>query len=258
MKAKMAASIVSMLILVFAYSSIAGTLIYQYDELNRLTQAQYPDGTVIDYSYDTVGNRLARVLADGDNDDDGLPNSLEETTCTDPEDADTDDDGILDGVEDANHNGAVDPGETDPCNVDTDGDGIQDGTELGYTLSDIGPDTDTSVFIADADPDTTTDPVNDDSDDDGLTDGEEDVNFNGLREATETDPNDDDTDDDGYTDGQEVAAGSDPLDPNSHPGGHQVPVMGLPGFVLSLLLLLGIGTIAIKKRNGLTPPPGSC
>ena len=41
-------------------------------------------------------------------------------------DPDDDNDGIEDGVEDANHSGTVDAGETDPCNPDTDGDGFSD------------------------------------------------------------------------------------------------------------------------------------
>ena len=93
------------------------------------------------------------------------------------------------GVEDANQNGVVDAGETDPCLTDTDGDGIQDGTESGLTLADIGPDTDTGVFIPDADPATTTDPLNADSDNDGIADGEEDLNHNGAVDGNETDPN---------------------------------------------------------------------
>jgi hypothetical protein len=109
-------------------------------------------------------------------------------STTDPLDADTDDDGILDGWEDANHNGLVDPGETDPCNADTDGDGIQDGTELGYTLGDIGPDTDTAVFQPDLDLSTTTDPLNPDTDGDGISDGEEDTNHNGRVDPGESDP----------------------------------------------------------------------
>jgi hypothetical protein len=104
-------------------------------------------------------------------------------------DADTDDDGIPDVVEDANQNGVVDPGETDPCNADTDGDGIQDGTELGYTLSDIGPDTDTDVFQPDLDSSTTTNPLNSDTDGDGLSDGQEDTNHNGMFDPGELDPN---------------------------------------------------------------------
>ena len=124
-----------------------------------------------------------------DSDGDGLFDYLEDQYCTDPNDADTDDDGILDGVEDANHNGVVDIAETDPCNVDTDGDGIQDGTELGYTLEDIGSDTDINIFQPDLDPSTTTDPLNVDTDGDGLNDGAEDLNHNGQVDEGETDPN---------------------------------------------------------------------
>jgi hypothetical protein len=124
-----------------------------------------------------------------DTDGDGLPDSLENTTCIDPFDADTDDDGISDGVEDANHNGVMDYGETDPCDIDTDDDGIQDGTELGHTLDDIGPDTDTDIFQPDIDPSTTTDPLDADTDDDGLLDGEEDTNHNGRVDPGESDPN---------------------------------------------------------------------
>jgi hypothetical protein len=125
---------------------------------------------------------------DADSDGDALPDSLENTTCTDPYDTDTDDDGILDGWEDMNHNGVVDPGETDPCNADTDGDGIQDGTELGYTSDDIGPDTATAIFQPDLDPSTATDPLKKDTDGDGINDGEEDANHNGRVDPGETDP----------------------------------------------------------------------
>ena len=76
---------------------------------------------------------------------------------------------------------------TDPSKIDSDGDGVQDGTELGVTLSDIGSDTDTSIFIPDADPSTTSDPLNADSDGDGLTDGQEDSNFNGMVDPGESD-----------------------------------------------------------------------
>jgi hypothetical protein len=134
---------------------------------------------------------------DADTDDDGILDGVEDANQngivdsgeTDPLDGDTDDDGILDGVEDANHNGMVDSGETDPCNVDTDGEGVQDGTELGYTLADIGPDTDTSIFQPDLDPTTTTDALNPDTDGDGANDGEEDINHNGRIDPGETDPN---------------------------------------------------------------------
>jgi Carboxypeptidase regulatory-like domain len=129
------------------------------------------------------------VSTDPDSDGDGLSDSLENTGCTDPDDADTDDDGILDGIEDANHNGVVNAGETNPCNSDSDGDGIQDGTEVGLTLTDVGPDTAGGVFIPDVDPASTTDPTLADSDGDGTDDGDEDANHNGRVDAGESDPN---------------------------------------------------------------------
>jgi hypothetical protein len=124
-----------------------------------------------------------------DFDGDGISDAAENTsTCLDAKDADTDDDGIADGDEDTNKNGVKDSGETNPCRLDTDNDGIQDGTELGFTLNDIGPDTDTSIFQPDLDPTTTSNPLDDDSDDDGQLDGEEDRNQNGRLDAGETDP----------------------------------------------------------------------
>jgi hypothetical protein len=104
-------------------------------------------------------------------------------------DADTDDDGILDNVEDSNHNGIVDAGETDLNEIDTDGDGIQDGTEMSLTLTGIGAGTDTGVFQPDLDNATTTDPLDPDSDNDGWSDGLEDLNKNGRLDAGESDPN---------------------------------------------------------------------
>jgi len=77
---------------------------------------------------------------------------------------------------------------TDPNNPDTDGDGIQDGTELGYTLADVGSDTDTNVFQPDQDPGTTTNPLNSDTDRDGLSDGQEDTNHDGAVNNDERDP----------------------------------------------------------------------
>lgn len=125
-----------------------------------------------------------------DTDQDGLRDKIENSICSDPNDSDTDNDGILDGTEDANHNGIVDGGETDPCNPDSDGDGLQDGTELGLTLDDIGNDTDTDVFIADEDPSSKTIPTLSDSDGDTISDGDEDLNKNGRVDDLEGDPND--------------------------------------------------------------------
>ena len=137
------------------------------------------------------------------------------STTTDPIDSDSDDDGIPDGEEDADRNGAADPGETDAANADSDGDGLQDGTESGLTAADVGPGTDPGLFVPDADPTTTTDPVDPDSDGDGLTDGQEDVNGDGAFDRDpngdgdftdgETDPNNRDTDGDLLEDGEEDA-----------------------------------------------------
>ncbi|MDB4442343.1 hypothetical protein N9219_02870 [bacterium] len=125
-----------------------------------------------------------------DTDGDGIPDVIETASvCLNANNADTDDDCIPDGVEDANHDGSLDFNETDPCDIDTDNDGIQDGTELGYTLSDANPDTNTGIFQPDLDPSTTTNPLDDDTDNDGVLDGEEDANHNGKIDLGETDPN---------------------------------------------------------------------
>ncbi len=123
-----------------------------------------------------------------DADGDGLPDVLENAVaCLDPQDADTDDDGLLDGEEDGNYNGVVDPGETDPCRGDTDRDGIQDGTEAGITTG-HPTDTDPTVFQPDLDPASTTDPLDADSDGDGFRDGNEDSDANGRVDPGEDDP----------------------------------------------------------------------
>jgi uncharacterized protein (TIGR03382 family) len=146
-----------------------------------------------------------------DSDGDGLSDVLERETGTDPFDDDTDDDGLMDGVEDANHNGVVDPGETNPRISDSDGDGLTDGLELGLAQPQ-GTGTDPALFRADADPATMTDPLRADTDGDELKDGEEDANHNGRVDAQETDPNKADTDDDGLSDGVEVK-GENPTNP---------------------------------------------
>ena len=40
----------------------AATTSYKYDSLNRLTQVTYSDGSVIKYTYDAAGNRLAQTI----------------------------------------------------------------------------------------------------------------------------------------------------------------------------------------------------
>ncbi|MDD5751898.1 MAG: hypothetical protein PHS73_05270, partial [Candidatus Peribacteraceae bacterium] len=46
---------------------------------------------------------------------------------TNPLSRDSDGDGLIDGIEDANHNGHTDANETDPMQWDTDRDGLPDG-----------------------------------------------------------------------------------------------------------------------------------
>lgn len=200
----------------------AASVEYTYDSLNRLVKTIYSDGiktVTVEYEYDDAGN-MTKYIPPPDTDEDGIIDAIEETTCTNPNDEDTDNDLIPDGIEDANKDGSIDPGETDPCDADTDddgvldgwedkdhdgildsgetdplnydsdSDGIQDGTELGYTMDNIGPDTDVGVFQPDLDPETTTDPLDADTDNDGLEDGEEDKNMNGRVDPEETDPND--------------------------------------------------------------------
>jgi YD repeat-containing protein len=47
---------ISIFVSVVAY---AGSVTYTYDDLNRLTKAEYEDGRVIQYTYDAAGNRTA-------------------------------------------------------------------------------------------------------------------------------------------------------------------------------------------------------
>jgi YD repeat-containing protein len=57
--------ILSILFCFFVSLSFAGTTAYQYDDLNRLIRAQYPDGKVIEYTYDAAGNRVSKVITGG-------------------------------------------------------------------------------------------------------------------------------------------------------------------------------------------------
>ena len=135
-----------------------------------------------------------------DTDGDGINDEIEiEITGTDPTNPDSDGDGILDGTEDLNQNGVVDPGETDPnvFDTDSDGDGIADATE-----DDLGYDAD--------DPD---------MDDDGVCDGPntvsgtcvggEDLDLDGQLDPGESNPASADTDCDAVGDGEEIERGTD-------------------------------------------------
>ncbi|NTV15095.1 MAG: hypothetical protein HGA96_14385 [Desulfobulbaceae bacterium] len=132
-----------------------------------------PDG-IEDADHDGIvdsdeGDPRTANTSPTDTDHDGLIDYLENLTCTDPQLRDSDGDLLPDGIEDANHNGLVDSGETNPCvkdAPDSDGDGLID------YLENL----------------TCTDPQLPDSDGDLLPDGTEDANHNGLVDSGETNP----------------------------------------------------------------------
>jgi YD repeat-containing protein len=106
----------------------AGAVTYTYDDLNRLTKAEYTNGTVIAYTYDAAGNRTqVTEVAYQDSDSDGIPDVVDGTGDPDNDgllnylDPDSDGDGLPDSVE-----AGADP--TNP--VDTDGDGTPDYLDL--------------------------------------------------------------------------------------------------------------------------------
>ncbi|WP_369855609.1 carboxypeptidase regulatory-like domain-containing protein [Candidatus Thalassolituus haligoni] len=148
---------------------------------------------------------LGTGINDADSDNDNLSDGDEVSLGTDPLDSDSDDDGLADGAEAAV--GA------DPLLADTDGDGINDADEANYGLdpadaSDANIDSDGDGLINIDEIALGSDPGNVDSDGDGLSDGDEHNSYN-------TSPTNADTDYDGDSDGVEVAAGTDPNDPQS-------------------------------------------
>ena len=198
-------------------------------------------GGVIDGAEDTnrngrvdAGERNPLLASDDstggtDTDGDGLPDALELSIGTNPNDADSDDDGVLDGAE---ANFALDTdgdGLINALDPDSDNDGLFDGTEVGVTTASASTDVSKGNFIADADPATHTSPLAKDTDRGGLSDGAEDLNRNGRVDPGEKNPlvaADDttgggivDTDGDGLSDAQELALGLNPLDADSDDDG---------------------------------------
>ena len=163
-----------------------------------------------------------------DSDNDGLPDALEVTLHSDPNDADTDDDGVLDGDE-ANPSDDTDgDGLINILDADSDNDGLFDGTEIGNDCS--HPDTDAAAGAcrADADNSTTSYSLVKDSDGGSVSDGDEDPNLNGAVDSGETNPmvgngGDDvtptDTDGDGLSDALELTLGTDPNDADTDDDG---------------------------------------
>jgi hypothetical protein len=134
-------------------------------------------------------------------------------------------------------------GSTNPADADTDDDGLTDGEEqvgsatVGGSRVNFNP----------------TNPNGKDTDSDGLSDLEElsgitvDLNGNELR-FPPTDPTLPDTDGDGYGDALEVAAGSDPTDPNSIPkeGGDNAPGGAEASYLwLSSVAMLVVGLLCV-------------
>ena len=63
---------------------------YTYDELNRLTEVVYDDGSTISYTYDAAGNRLSRTVTE-DQDGDGILYSGGANFCVGGETSDCED-----------------------------------------------------------------------------------------------------------------------------------------------------------------------
>lgn len=174
---------------------------------------------------DTVETATGTDPEDADTDNDGLLDGQEDVNGdgvpdaseTDPRDADTDNDGLMDGFgEDTNLDGIVGPGETDPLQSDSDGDALTDGLESGKDAAVPGGMSDgsspvsyagTDGWTPDADTGTMTDPLDADTDADGLNDGSEDSNHDGAVNGSETDPNNPDSDGDGVNDGVDACPG---------------------------------------------------
>lgn len=84
------------------------------------------DGIPDSQSLDSDGDGLPDGCEAGDADPTTLPVDTDGDGSRDYVDLDSDNDGIGDGQEDANHNCAVDPGESSALSADTDGDGYPD------------------------------------------------------------------------------------------------------------------------------------
>jgi YD repeat-containing protein len=69
-------SIITILLLNAAFAFSQTT--YQYDNLNRLTQVNYSNGTSVVYTYDELGNRIKKTI-------DATPSGVEEVSVSEIE-----------------------------------------------------------------------------------------------------------------------------------------------------------------------------
>jgi beta propeller repeat protein len=175
-----------------------GTYIY-INGYRFVENSSQPDIEMSNTTVSTYVSKMQEMLVYYKVSDDGEFNMLDE---------DSDGDGLLDGIEDLNTNGLLEPDETNPWIADTDGDKIIDGIE------DTNKNGRRNSFE--------TDPLLVDTDSDGLWDGFEDLdsdgiwdvgielgedyNMNGVIDPGETNPIKADTDGDGLKDSDEVRA----------------------------------------------------
>ncbi|MEJ1969109.1 MAG: Ig-like domain-containing protein [Rhizomicrobium sp.] len=125
--------VAAMSILYFAGAGRAADAIFSYDELGRLIQATYPNGTAIHYTYDAAGNRVAVFTSTAN----GPPVAVIDSIATNENTAKNVDPRINDSDPDG-----------DPLTITTSTDGghgtvaIVGGTSLTYTpaLDYSGPD----------------------------------------------------------------------------------------------------------------------
>lgn len=186
------------------------------------------DGDGMDDTWETDNGLDNTDPADAalDPDGDNFTNLQEYEADTDPNNSDTDGDGTNDGSDAFPTNSAEDtdtdsdgvgdngdncPTDPNPDQTDTDGDGEGD-------ACDLDDDDDTVSDLDEAA--NGTDPLNPDTDGDGLSDAVE-TNTGIFNSPTDTgtDPTLADTDGDLINDAVEIAEGTDPLDPDSKPGG---------------------------------------